>query len=171
MSGRNRKYFRLLLLLLIGAGVLPFLYPPGQPWLAWRELELPALPSLDMDMQIEIPQLPTLDDEGGKSEPLTVYRWRGEDGSWHFAATPPEGVTATPMRIDPNANLIRSLPDANVATGVAADRTEAADHEGGAWEFNYSAEEISELIGSARVARDALERHHAKQAEVLKQGE
>lgn len=167
MGRRSKKYFRLLLLLLVAAGIFPFLYPPGQPWLSWREVELPQLPSLDVEM--EIPELSDLQGDEEKSEPVTVYRWQDEDGGWHFAATPPEGSQAEPMQLDPDANLIRSLPNeqASAEKSEGEPNGPAVDGESDAMEFNYSAEEISELIGKAREARDALDARHQQQAEII----
>jgi hypothetical protein len=169
MHARTRKFIRLLLLLLLAAGVFPFFYPWGNPMLSWQELELPELPPLDLEME-----LPTLGQtESAKAPPVTVYRWRNADGSWNFSSTPPQGEVAyQSMQLDPNANLIQGLPAEGEETTAAKAETTERSGEKESWEgFSYSTEDVRQLMGQAREARDALEQHNERQAEMIEQAQ
>lgn len=43
------------------------------------------------------------------AEPTQVYRWVDAAGVTHFSETPPEGVAATAITVDPNQNVIQGL--------------------------------------------------------------
>ncbi|HEX2190981.1 MAG TPA: DUF4124 domain-containing protein [Longimicrobiaceae bacterium] len=68
---------RLVVLLAVLAGTVAFVAPlkDGRPLLDYREVKGPFLR----------PAAGVVEGEGG------VYKWQGEDGTWHYSNVPPEG--------------------------------------------------------------------------------
>ncbi|AFV00743.1 DUF4124 domain-containing protein [Simiduia agarivorans] len=44
------------------------------------------------------------------AQPTQVYRWVDAQGVTHFSETPPAGVDAVAITVDPNQNVIQGLP-------------------------------------------------------------
>lgn len=161
MRARTVKNYRLFLLLLVAAGVIPFLYPWGDPMLSWRDVALPELPETDLSIS-----LPSLEQhENGSavtSQDVIIYRWRDESGSWHFSNTKPaEGIAFETMQVNTN-----STPANEQQEGVTVYRSGTENPE----EFNYSVEEISELISATRKVRTELEAHQQRLEEEVEKG-
>lgn len=47
---------------------------------------------------------------GEPAAPTQVYRWVDAEGVTHFSETPPDGVQASTITVDPNQNVIQGLP-------------------------------------------------------------
>lgn len=103
-----RKYIRLLIMLLIFAGIFPFTFPwkDGKPMLSWSDIQMPTMPD------ITLPKLPEQGEATRESNhPVTLYRWLGADGSTQFSSEPPaEGISYEVVEVNPDANLIQALP-------------------------------------------------------------
>lgn len=117
-----RYLIRILLLLLVAAALFPFVYPwkDGKPLLSWSALKMPQLSS------VKLPEMPDIALPGKEEttraphQPVTVYRWQGEDGSVQFSSEPPaKGVAYTVLEVNPDANLIQAPPkeDESVTAG------------------------------------------------------
>jgi hypothetical protein len=92
-------------------------------------------------------------------QPVTAYKWRDEQGNWHFAGEPPQGIAYQRIELDPQSNLI---PGAG-GTPPAEARTEqgqAAPSDNGGSGFGYTPEQIGAVMEKAREASAALEAHH-----------
>ncbi len=73
-------------------------------------IALGALYLLGQRTGVEAPRLtlPQLELPSGSGETVRAYKWRDGEGNWHYGDTPPPGVKAEPLDIDPDANLIPS---------------------------------------------------------------
>ncbi len=160
MARRSRKLIKLLLLLLIFSGIVPFVYPFGWPLLKLNDINLPTLKA----MGEKLPDLPEIGKRSGQT--VTVYRWREKNGSWSFGSEPPAGVKYDAISVYPDANLIPGL--AQQEKGETADTPVASssDSDKPASLMGYSAEDVSKIMQSAREARTAIEQRY-KQEEVI----
>lgn len=164
MSKTSRTVIRVLLLLLLFAGVFPFVYPmkDGKPLLSLNSLTLPKMPDVSLpDISLSAEQ------EATPATPVTVYKWQDSSGNWHFSSEkPPAGVTYEASEVDPNANLIQGVAKAPATakpekpaetdSGVQSDKEIV---------FGYTPEKISEMMKKTRNVKKALEqRQQAEQA-------
>jgi len=48
-------------------------------------------------------------------KPITVYRWRGDDGQWNYGPHPPPGKHYEAVKVKPgqNEDLLPPIPDSN----------------------------------------------------------
>ncbi len=108
-----RKHIRILLLILVVAAVIPFVYPwkDGKPLLSWSDIRLPQGPA------IELPELPEMalpgkeDSPRAPHQPVKLYRWQDAEGGIQFSnELPPVGVTFEIVEVNPEANLIQAQP-------------------------------------------------------------
>jgi hypothetical protein len=143
----SRKIIRISLLLLLFAAVAPFVYPlkEGKPLLSLQRLSLPSLPALP---------LPKAD-----PQPVTAYKWRDEQGNWHFAGEPPQGIAYQRIELDPQSNLIPGAGGTQTAEETAESQQAAQSGDGGSG-FGYTPEQIGAVMEKAREASAALEAHH-----------
>jgi hypothetical protein len=124
----------------------------GKPLLSLERLSLPSLP------EVSLPDLPLPEaDHSAKSEPVTAYKWRDEQGSWHFAGEPPQGVSYQRIELDPQINLIQAGGGPTQAAAEQKQSVQSGD-EGSA--FAYTPEQIGAVMESAREASAALGAHH-----------
>jgi len=160
MALRTGKIIRILLLLLILAGTLPFFFPPGRPLLSWKSIETPKLPDIDVSM-------PSFDSkEEATTRPVTVYRWKDSQGGWHYSNQAPEGdVAYERMSVNPDTNMVPAEPVAQ----AEAPAPEGQEIQSANEEFDYSPEEVLRLKEKAREARDKMERRYKEQEELLRQ--
>jgi hypothetical protein len=161
MARRSKKIIKLLLLLLLLSGILPFVYPFGRPLLKLSDINLPKLETIGE----KLPDLPRLDKRSGQT--VTVYRWRDKSGNWSFGSEPPAGVKAETMTVNPDANLIRGLPqtEENEAEGnTVIESTGDGDpiSVGG-----YSADDLSKIMQSAREAKAAMEQRYQQEEMII----
>lgn len=161
MRANTKRFIRLLITLLIAAGVIPFFYPWHDPLLSWREVKLPQLPELEAP---DLPAISTGDDT------VTVYRWQDSSGGWHFGNEPPAGGSEYQrLQIDPNTNVVQAVPQ------PAGEKSEQASEQSAnqappTEKLGYSAEDILQLVGQAKGARDAMAQRMEQQQSEIEQG-
>jgi len=148
--------FRIFIMLAIAAGIMSYIAAING--IDIRQFiptfERPRLPSF---------KLPTLPDiklpVGGEQnvQPATVskiYQWRGEDGSWHFSETLPEGVSAEKVIfLNSETNVVQNLPGLDKAKSpiAAIDDQPAAQQPAQPVNLNpYSQQAIDKLLNDAR---------------------
>lgn len=163
------KIIRLLLLLLILVGVLPFIFPWQKPLLSWHSLSLPDLSELKARLA-EAPEVTSLQPatsagSAGESQTVTIYRWRDEQGGWHFSnEEPPRGINFERMSIDPDTNLLPVQPSSPERSNRDQGSTQTANKGG-----SYTAEELMQLKQKAEEAKKALEQRYREQEQRLQQ--
>lgn len=98
-----RTIIKLLMLLLVAAGIAPFFITgkDGRPLLSLSRLSAPSLP------EVSLPTWKKSTEGDSASAPVTVYRWRDDGGTWQFSnSRPPPGIVYETVSVDPNANLL-----------------------------------------------------------------
>ena len=158
-----RKMSRMLLLLLIFAAVVPFVYPlkNGKPLLSLDQLNLPSLPDISLP-DISLPEVSSPSGpSGNESAPVTAYKWRDAGGNWQFGGEPPQGVPYETVVLDPNANLIQGVKPAPEVPPEKPQQTEEASPTGdGEVVFGYTPEKIEAMMEKTREVRDSMEKHY-----------
>ncbi|MBQ0720148.1 MAG: DUF4124 domain-containing protein [Gammaproteobacteria bacterium] len=73
--------------------------------------ERPKLPNLKLPTLPDI-QLPNTDDQDIQPASVSkIYKWRDNDGSWHYSENLPEGVTGEKVIfLNADTNIVKSLP-------------------------------------------------------------
>jgi hypothetical protein len=163
------KIIRLLLLLLILAGILPFIFPWQKPLLSWRSLSLPDLSDIKAKLA-ELPETPSIlsepsADKSDEPRNVTIYRWQDEQGGWHFSnEVPPQGTNYEQMSVDPDTNL---LPGQQASPEQPAQDKESRQtaNKGS----SYTADELMQLKQKAEEAKKALEQRYQDQQQRLQQ--
>ncbi len=163
MASRRRKIIKLLLLLLIFSGILPFVYPWGHPLLTLDRVNLPELKSLSS----KLPELPVVNEH--KSEVVTVYRWRDKDGTWSYGSQPPENTKFEALNVNPDTNLIQGLRQADEETDTQKTTTiiQSGEKDEAPSLMGYSAEDVSKIMQSAKEARAAMEQRYQQQEAMI----
>ncbi len=161
MAHHSRKIIKLLLLLLLLSGILPFVYPFGRPLLKLSDISMPNLKAI----KEKLPELPRLDTRSGQV--VTVYRWRDKSGNWSFGSEPPAGVKAESMTVNPDANLIQGLPQSEVSKAGGTTVIESTGDGGPISVKGYSAADVSKIMQSAREAKAAMEQHYNQQEVII----
>lgn len=115
----KRLIFRIIMLMVITTGIMSYI--ASLNGIDIRQLvpkfKRPQLPDFTLPTMPDI-KLP------GKNEketlPVTiskVYKWRGDDGSWHFSENLPEGIKPEQvMFINSDTNMIQGLPQPDKVT-------------------------------------------------------
>lgn len=161
MTRRSRKIIKLLLLLLLLSGILPFVYPFGRPLLTLSDISLPKLEKIGE----KLPDLPKFDTRSGQT--VTVYRWRDNSGNWSFGSEPPAGVQAETMTVNPDANLIPGLPQGEEKKTKDTTVIESTSDGGPISVMGYSAEDVSKIMQSAKEARAAMEKRYKREELII----
>ncbi len=164
MASRRRRIIKLLLMLLAFSGIIPFVYPFGQPLLSLQTLSLPNLKTIENNL----PELPSLSiGERRSGETVKVYRWRDSSGNWSFGSEPPQGVQYDEMSVNPDANLIQGL--AQTEDKAKSETTTIQSDDGGKTVsvMGYSAEDVSKIMQSAREARAAMEQRYQQERAII----
>ena len=167
-----RKIIRTLLFLLIFAAIFPFVYPwkDGKPMLSWSDLKMPEMPSVALP---DIPDISLPGDETTTRKPhqsVKLYRWQGEDGSTQFSNEPPAGAVAYEIvEVNPDANLIQSVPTDDASVAAKTETAESADTTSSLPSpLTVSPGEALQLIEDARNLRE-LSEERLRQHEALTQ--
>lgn len=155
-----KKIIRTLLLLLVFAAVVPFVYPMknGKPLLSLDRLELPSLPELSL------PDIPLLSQEktAETGTLTTAYKWRDPRGNWQFGSEPPRDGPYETLQLDPNVNLIqgeKAAPEpAPEGAGAAQKAPSQADD--GEVVFGYTPAKIEAMMEKTHQVKEAMEAHH-----------
>ena len=159
MRSLYKKISRLLLLLLVFAAIVPFVYPMknGKPLLSLDQFKLPSLPEMSLpDISL------SSQEKTAETGTVTAYKWQDGQGNWFFGSEPPQGIRYELMELDPNANLIQGLKAApEPVTQAEASTTEMAAQPGnGEVVFGYTPEKIEAMMEKTRQVKDAMDAHH-----------
>lgn len=163
-AGTVRHFGRILILLLLLAGLFPFLWPlrDGKPLLSPDEIKMPSF------------SLPNLTLPGNETETrpahqtVTLYRWQDADGSVHFGSeVPAAGIPYQTIEVHPDANLIQSTPPNTPQEGEkqAPSSSQAVVKEPSAptLPLSLSPERIQQLIEQAKGVQQLGEQRQRQQ--------
>jgi len=161
----KRLIFRLIVLMVIATGIMS--YVASLNGIDIRQLvpkfEFPPLPDFTL------PAMPDIKLPGkGAQETLPatvskVYKWRGDDGSWHFSETLPEGVTpAQVIFLNSDTNVIQGQgqPQPNtVSTDIApVNNPPPTPQQNPSVNLNpYSKKAIDKLLNDARGVQEIMD--------------
>lgn len=159
----KRLIFRIILLMVIATGMMSYI--ASLNGIDIRQLvpkfELPHLPDFSLPAMPDI-KLP------GKGEqealPATVskvYKWRGDDGSWHFSETLPEGVSpARVIFLNSETNVIQGHPQPDKVTSDIASTNDQPATPPPTQSENlnpYSKKAIDKLLNDARGVQEIMD--------------
>lgn len=162
-----KLFAKLLLTLLVLAGILPFTIlkgPDGRPLMSFSDLKLPGVSAPEIPASIEnaIPDLP-----GINSGEDVIYRWRDKDGILQFTNTPPpEGVEYTAKGYDPNTNLIQSV-ELPKEEPEQDDKVEPGQKKNFELKSPYSPEAVEKLFDDAEKVQKLINDRYKKQEEIF----
>ncbi|WP_299981468.1 hypothetical protein [uncultured Pseudoteredinibacter sp.] len=112
-----RLFLTLIALIIVVALAAPFVLkrPDGLPWMDASELS----PEIEVNGSYENAKLELYrwwhglrrdllgDTQSGKTK---AYRWQDSAGNWHLSDSPNPAGAAEELWVDPNANLMQSVP-------------------------------------------------------------
>jgi hypothetical protein len=158
--------FRIIVLIVIAIGIMSYL--ASLNGIDIRQFvptfERPQLPNLKLPTMPDL-KLPVGGDE--EMQPATVskiYKWRGDDGSWHFSEELPEGVTAEKVIfLNSETNVVESLPGLNKAKSpiTALDDQPAEQQPAQPVNLNpYSKKAIDKLLNDARGVQELMDQRN-----------
>lgn len=118
-----RLFLTLLVLVLVVAVAAPYVLkrPDGQPWMDASELSADIQVNGSYDKaKLELYRWwhGVRKDVFGKSESgkTRAYRWQDSEGNWHLSDTPNTAGASEELWVDPNANLMQSIPVEEVSS-------------------------------------------------------
>jgi len=151
----KRLIFRIIMSFIIATGIM--FYMASVNGIDIRQLvpkfERPHLPDLSLPAMPDIKLLGKGEQEALPATVSKVYKWRGNDGSWHFSENVPEGVTTQQaIFLNADTNLIQGLPSADkVSKVVAPSNNQAASQATKPLSLNpYSPSAIEKIFDDAR---------------------
>jgi len=123
----KRLIFRIVMLMVIATGIMSYIASlngidirqlvPDFKWPQLPDFTLPAVPDITLPGNNE-----------NETQPATiskVYKWRGDDGGWHFSENLPEGIEPEQVIfINSDTNIIQGLPQPDKVT---SDNAPASD--------------------------------------------
>lgn len=159
----KRLIFRIIMLMVITTGIMSYIASlngidirqlvPKFELFHLPNFSLPAMPDIKLPGKGEQETLPATVSK--------VYKWRGDDGSWHFSETLPEGVTpAQVIFVNSDTNVIQGQPQSDkVATDIApANNPPPAPQQKPSVNLNpYSKKAIDKLLNDARGVQEIMD--------------
>ncbi len=150
----KRLIFRIIVLMVIATGIMSYL--ASLNGIDIRQFvptfNTPQLPSFTLPSVPDF-KLPTAN-ENAAATISKVYKWRGDDGSWHFSETLPEGVTpAQVIFLNSETNVIQGQPQPDTVSIDIAPKNEPAPipPQNPSVNLNpYSKQAIDKLLNDAR---------------------
>lgn len=151
-------FVRLMMLVLVLGLAGPFFLkgPNGQPWMKPADVMPDTRP-----VEGYIHKLRAMVSGWFSEEPLEpigqtkVYRWKSPEGNWQLSDTPPDGVTAEVIFVDPDTNLIQGLRAQKES--VSANKTEAENTAPAIpLPMTISPNQVKKLVGDAKAVQETL---------------
>ena len=162
----KRLLFRIFLMLAIVVGIMS--YVASINGIDIRQFaptfERPQLPSFKLPTMPAI-KLPTGNGEDVPPAGISkIYKWRGDDGSWHFSEQLPEGVTPEKVIfLNAETNIVQSLPQPEKTQQAIAAIDEPAASQPATQPVNlnpYSQQAIEKLFNDARGVQDIMDQRN-----------
>jgi len=162
----KRLILRIIIAFVIATGIMSYIaYLNGidiRPYIP--QLQLPKLSDIKLPSMPDIP-LPTGKGQATQAATISkVYKWRGDDGSWHFSEDLPEGVTPEQVIfLNSDTNMVQGLP---VPDTVSADISAVNDQapESGKQQTPtlnpYSPQAIDKLLNDARGVQATMDQRN-----------
>ncbi|MEZ0121098.1 MAG: hypothetical protein AB9Q22_05525 [Candidatus Reddybacter sp.] len=115
----KRLIFRIIMSFIIATGIM--FYMASVNGIDIRQLvpkfERPHLPDLSLPAMPDIKLLGKGEQEALPATVSKVYKWRGNDGSWHFSENLPEGISPEQVIfLNSDTNIIQGLPQPDKVT-------------------------------------------------------
>lgn len=155
--------FKSIAMLVVTVGVLgygTYLMTGRFPWQGLRLSEKP---------DIKLPEGLTLPAQ--KAAKQLVYKWKDTDGVWHFSTeAPADGSVFEQLEIDPNTNVIASVPveiadeEIEPAEKSLPDKPDTGESP---VDFPYSPDRVKKLMDDARDVQKTLNDRAEKQKAIL----
>ncbi len=154
--------FRIIMLMVIATGIMSYIASLNGIDIRHflPTFERPQLPNLQLPAMPDI-KLSTEGDED--RQPATVskiYKWRGDDGSWHFSENLPEGEAAEKVIfLNSEANVVESLPGLNKTKNPAPELEDKPVEPQSPPPINinpYSKQAIDKLLNDARGVQEIM---------------
>jgi|AZIJ01.1.fsa_nt_gi hypothetical protein len=163
----KRLIFRIIMLGVIATGIMAYIASlnginirqliPEFKWPQLPELTLPSVPDIKL-----------LDNSENETRPATiskVYKWRGDDGGWHFSENLPEGVEPEQVIfINSDTNVIQGLPkpdpDKVMSEHAPTNDLPATPEPAQSGDLSpYHKKTIDKLLDDARGVQDIMDQH------------
>lgn len=151
------KIFVRLMLLLVVLGLAgPFFLkrPDGQPWMNANDVMPDTSPVERLLTDVKAMIASWFGDDS--VEPIgqtKVYRWKSPEGHWQLSDTPPQGIDADVIFVDPDTNLIQGLRAAPAAPDT---RVDAGVPSGIPMPLTISPKQVKKLMDDARAVQQTL---------------
>ena len=165
----KRLIFRIIVSMVIATGIMA--YVASLNGIDIRQFvpkfQRPQLPNF------KLPTMPDIKLPSGDGQDTTiskVYKWRGDDGTWHFSETLPEGITPEQVIfLNSETNIIQGLPQPEkTITDIApVNEQPIAQQQAPSINLNpYSKKAIDKLLDDARGVQEKMDQrnHELEQA-------
>ena len=158
--------FRIIMLMVIATAILSYI--ASLNGIDIRQFlptfKYPQLPTLTLPTMPDI-KPPTADDKDKQPAKVSkIYKWRGDDGSWHFSENLPEGETAEEeIFFNVETNIVESLPGTrNIKhTTTVLDEQPVKQQPVPAVNANpYSKKTIDKLLNDARSVQKIMDQRN-----------
>jgi len=168
----KRLIFRIIVSMVIATGIMS--YVASLNGIDIRQFvpkfQRPQLPNFKLPTIPDI-KLPSGDEQNTQAATISkVYKWRDDDGTWHFSETLPEGVTPEQVIfLNSETNIIQGLPQPDKMTTDIAPVNEqpAVQQQPPSTNLNpYSKKAIDKLLNDARGVQEKMDQrnHELEQA-------
>jgi len=164
--------FRIIMLMVIATGIMSYIASLNGIDIRQfvPKFERPQLPNFKLPTIPDI-KLPSGDGQDTQTTTISkVYKWRGDDGTWHFSETLPEGVTPEQVIfLNSETNIIQGRPQPDKVTTDIAPVNEQPTTPQQAPPINlnpYSKKAIDKLLNDARGVQEIMDKrnHELEQA-------
>ncbi len=160
----KRLIFRVIMLMVITTGIMSYIASLNGVDIRQMvpKFELPQLPNLTLPT---MPDIKLLGDSKLEALPATVskvYKWRGDDGTWHFSEQLPEGIKPEQVIfLNSEANIIQGLPQPSKVTTNIAPVKDQPPQQAPSINLNpYNKKAIDKLLNDARGVQEIMDQRN-----------
>ncbi len=158
----KRLVFRIIVMLVIATGIMSYIASLNGIDIRqfMPKFELPHLPNFKLPTMPDIPFSDKSEQEILPSSVSKVYKWRGDDGSWHFSEELPEGITPEKVIfLNSETNIIQGMPKPEKTTTDIEPVNAQPNVQQQAQPLNlnpYNKKAIDKLLNDARGVQDIM---------------
>ena len=149
-----KLFIKLMLLFVAAALAGPFLIkgPDGEPLLSLDRLRVPAISLPDFAKAAVAVKASVSEASEVPAESIAVFKWRDENGRWHFSDKAQPGRQAQTLSVDPAANVVHFAAAEHISNAEPASSGTDDQHDSGAVLTGATGamETLSNLVGAAK---------------------
>ena len=168
-----KLFIKLMLLLVLVALAGPFFIkgPNGRPLMTLDKLRVPAVSIPDFGKAAATVKASVIEASEAPAKSTAVFKWRDDNGQWHFSDKAQRGRPAQTLSVDPTAHVVHFAAAENSPSVAPAATGTENHHDSGVVLTGASAAmgSLSNLIGVAKNVGPLQEQRAARMEHAMQE--